>query len=168
MVGGLLWGCSLFLFGFFPRFLRFFFGKDVRFPWSSWLFGLAYLVSCCGQPVGNFPGLDLTLGMDYYKHIGFNGPSFFLMLFVLAILSWLFWLATMVLGFYGNDCPDIRGCCGSADADCGRPHRAYDGGSFYDVSRIVLSSWLRLFLAFSFSLFWAPMLVFSWVSYLRL
>ena len=41
MVGGLLWGCSLFLFGFFPRFLRFFFGKDVRFPWSSRLFGLA-------------------------------------------------------------------------------------------------------------------------------
>ena len=90
------------------------------------------------------------------------------MLFVLATLSWLFWLATMVLGFYGNGCPDIRGCCGSADADCGRPHRAYDGGSFYAVSRIVLSSWLRLFLAFSFSLFWAPMLVFSWVSYLRL
>ena len=63
MVGGLLWGCSLFLFGFFPRFLRFFFGKDVRFPWSSRLFGLTYLTSCCGQSVDNFPDLD-------YNYVG--------------------------------------------------------------------------------------------------
>ena len=130
MVGGLLWGCSLFSSAFFFGFFVFF-GKVVSVSLVfSRLFGLAIRFLAMGNSAF-LASTTLVLGRD---HFDLTSRSCFNLsiLVVLVILSWLFQHVTVVLGFCGNGCPGFgRGYCGFADVDSGRPHRAYDGGSLF-------------------------------------
>ena len=156
MVGGLLWGCSLFSSAFFFGFFVFF-GKVVSVSLVfSRLFGLAIRFLAMGNSAF-LASTTLVLGRD---HFDLTSRSCFNLsiLVVLVILSWLFQHVTVVLGFCGNGCPGFgRGYCGFADVDSGRPHRAYDGGSLFSLQaglpRLVSSGYFDLILDFAT---WAP------------
>lgn len=139
MVGGLLWGCSLFFFGFFLRFLRVFLARLYRFPWSFIGFWLGFFGFLLWPTWHSWPRLFLILGRDYFDLIGLSCSSL-LILVVLVILSWLFGMRQWCSASMAMVVPIFRGYCSFADADSGRPHWAYDGDSFFASSRIVPSS----------------------------
>ena len=116
MVGGLLWGCSLFSSAFFLGFFVFFWQRCIGLPGLFSAFGLASLASCCGRTTISWSGL-----FDYRQELLWSHWSKLFQLFnavvVLAILSWLFrhaiWCSadmTMVVLILWGCCSLVRWC----------------------------------------------------------